>query len=364
MKKKVAIILSSFGFGGAERMVSRLVSHLNLEEVQAEVICVYGEPKHNQMEQVILDHGVHICYIRKGLGFSVKALWRVYKELQRFSPDVIHTHLSGAIYSSPWIMLHSVNMLHTVHNMPAREFGKSKRMVMRLLYRTGKAIPVAISDEIRRLMGETYKKTPPVELVYNPVDVERYSSVVKKPHDGFTVINVGRLEPQKNHKMLVDAFEIAIQKLPFSNLLIVGDGPLRDVVQNYIISKGLKERITLVGRVENVEDYLAGADVFVLSSDYEGLPLSILEAMAAGLPIVSTDVGGVKDIVTNNGILTKKGDAAELAQAIVHLGLSKELKEQLGTNSAENVKRFDSDAIASEYITLYKKYGARRNCIW
>ena len=360
MKTKVAIVLSFFGYGGAERMVSRLASHLDLDEVQAEVICVYGEPQNNEMEQAIIDHGVQIHYIHKGLGFSLGAIFRIYKELNRFSPDVVHTNLSGAIYSSLWILLHRARMLHTVHNMPTREFGKRKRMVMSILYRTGKAIPVAISDEIRQLMGKTYKRTLPVELVYNPVDVERFASIKKIPHDMFVIISVGRLEPQKNHKLLVDAFEIITREIPNSELFILGDGPLKDEVQEYIVSKKLEQKITLTGIVKNVEDYLASADIFVLSSDYEGLPLSILEAMAAGLPIVSTDVGGVKDIVTNNGILAKKGDADSLADAVIRIGKNRDLREQFSAMSTKNVKQFDSETIASEYIVLYKKYAGRK----
>lgn len=140
-------------------------------------------------------------------------------------------------------------------------------------------------------------------------------------------------------------------------LKILGDGPLRSDLQNYINLKELNQWITLEGRVENVEDYLAGADLFALSSDYEGLPLSILEAMAAGLPIVTTNVGGVSDIVTDNGKLVEKGNVDAFAAAIQQLVVNRELRDIYAENSAKNVLKYDSTIIASEYMELYKKYG-------
>lgn len=361
MKTKVAIVLPYFGPGGAENMVSRLASNLDLNEVDAEVIVVYGDPQNNRLEKAVLENGVPIRYMHKGLGFSFKAMLDVYKELSQFSPNVVHTHLSGCIYSSLWVLTHTKKMLHTIHNMPMYEFGKAKRFVMSILYRTGKAIPVAISDEINYLIEKTYKTKFAAELVYNPVDVLRFSQVEKVMHDGFVIVNVGRLEPQKNHKMLIDAFEIIHKRVSNTKLYILGDGPLRDVLQDYIKEKKLDQWVSLEGKVDDVENYLAASDVFALSSDYEGLPLSILEAMAAGLPIVSTDVGGVKDIVTNNGLLVERKNANAFADAIIRIAKDRELREMYAQSSSQNAFEFDSPKIASRYVQLYKKYGGKEN---
>lgn len=356
MKTKVAIVLPYFGSGGAENMVSRLASNLDMDKVDAEVIAVYGDPQDNRLERDVLEHGVPILFMHKGLGFSFKAMLDVYKELNRFSPDVVHTHLSGCIYSSLWVLVHTKKMLHTIHNMPMYEFGKAKRTVMSILYRMGKAIPVAISDEIRHLICKSYKTKYPAELVYNPVDYKRFSQVEKVSHEGFVIVNVGRLEPQKNHKMLVDAFESIHMQMPDARLIILGDGPLKTDLQQYINLKGLGQSIELKGKVDNVEKYLAEADVFALSSDYEGLPLSVLEAMSAGLPIVSTDVGGVKDIVTNNGVLVEKQNLVAFAEAVIEIGKNKKTRETYAMNSSRNAAEFDSTIIASKYEKLYEKY--------
>lgn len=361
MRTKVAIILPYFGAGGAEHMVARLASHLDLKKIDAEVICIYGSPLNNEMEKAVLAHGVNIHYIQKPLGFSIKAMFRVYKELNRFSPDVVHSHLSGGFYSTLWILFHSVKMIHTVHNMPMYEFGAIKRFVMSVLYKLGKAIPVGISNEISQMIKTTYHSKYGVELVYNPVDVQRFAMVKKEKHIGYQLVNVGRLDIQKNHRLLIKAFSSVVKHIPEARLWILGDGPLRNELKVYINNLGLNDSIILKGNVADVENYLAKADAFVLSSDYEGLPLSILEAMAAGLPVVATDVGGVKDIVTDNGILVPKGDCDKLAKAMIKIGQNNLLRCKYAKNSSVNAKQFDSDVIAKKYEGLYIKYGGYRN---
>ena len=117
----------------------------------------------------------------------------------------------------------------------------------------------------------------------------------------------------------------------------------------------------LVGNVSNVNYYLSNADIFVLSSDYEGLPLSILEAMASGLPIISTNVGGVADIVTNNGILVSAKDKVGLVKAMKELASNHKLRYELGCNSLCNSQKYDSQEFIKQYENLYLKYACQEN---
>ena len=108
-----------------------------------------------------------------------------------------------------------------------------------------------------------------------------------------------------------------------------------------------------------MENYLCNADIFVMSSLYEGVPLSILEAMAAGLPVVSTDVGGIKDIVTDNGILVPSEDSLAMEEAILKLINNPSLREEKGKKSLLNVQKYDVKNIAEQYTKLYMKYSKR-----
>lgn len=359
MKNKVAIVLPYFGLGGAETMVSRLASNINLDKIDVEVICIYGEPQNNRLENSVLNSGVRINYIGKNKGFSLSAVYKLWKELSSCQPTVIHTHLSACVYCVPWILWHKEKMLHTIHNMPKYELITPKRKIMSFMYKIGKAIPVAISKEIQSMMTEEYKLKNKAELIYNPVDVDKFYKD-NENHEEICLITAGRISKQKNQKLLIDAIKLLCQEYQNLSLRILGDGPLRDELENYVQSNGLDNVIHFEGNVANVEKYFSKSDIFVLSSSYEGLPLVILEAMAAKLPIVSTNVGGIKDIVTNNGLLVEAENMDALVNALGKVIEDKSLREELGNNSFENVQVFDSSIIADQYLKLYEKYSTVR----
>ena len=355
MKPRVAIVIPHFGNGGAENMVSRLASHLDLNKVCAEVICLYGNPLNNRLEKEITDHGIEIKYIGKGKGFSLKAIRSLAKELNSFKPTVIHTHLSACVYCASWVMFHKVKILHTIHNIPKNELIRPKRLVMHLLYKLKKAVPVAISHEIQTMMVSAYKLKSLPELIYNPVDIARYN-IPRIDHSGINLVTAGRLTPQKNQALLIDTVEKIVKEHPDVSLTVLGDGQLRNQLEEQVKKLSLNNSVRFMGNVSNVENYFSESDIFVLSSDYEGLPLVILEAMAAGLPIVSTNVGGIKDIVTDNGVLVAPNDSEALYCAIKDLINNKDYRLELGIKSKNNVAKFDSSIIADLYTDLYEKY--------
>ena len=359
MKTKVAIVLPDFHFGGAQVMVCRLVSHLNLEKVDAEVI-VCGQEKGNDLERAIVEHGVPIRYLGKTKGFSAKVTADLFRELDRFHPQVIHTHLSACVYCAPWVIVRRRTMLHTVHNMPQHELIRPKRLVMKAMYRFGCAVPVGISREIYELTEAYYHPKKQPELVYNPVNIKQFTSMPKREHTAFTVLNVGRLSEQKNQQLLIRAFSGLHKLNAETELLILGEGPKRQELEDLIREEGLGECVHLEGKKEKPEEYFARADVFALSSIYEGLPLVLLEAMAASLPIVSTNVGGVKDIVSENGILTENKNEEQLKDALIRLMENPDLRRQMGGTSFAEVQKYDSAVIADEYAALYEKYARNK----
>ena len=109
MKIKVAVVLPYFGNGGAEHMVAQLVSHLDLSKVIVQVFCIFGKPQENHLEEEVHLHGVDIVYIGKNLGFSLAATLKLYRELNKFGPDIVHTHLMACMYSAPGYFFISKN---------------------------------------------------------------------------------------------------------------------------------------------------------------------------------------------------------------------------------------------------------------
>lgn len=258
----------------------------------------------------------------------------------------------------PYVLTHRIMLLHTVHNKPVNEFKNKYKSLIRCLYKNNKAVPVAISHTVEKEMKELYPGLKRIERVYNPVDTKRFRTerVIKKDK-AISFICVARFMKQKNHNLLLEAFAKAKEEMKDISLVLVGDGELREELEAKSSILGIKNAVTFAGNVSNVEEYLAEADIFVLSSDYEGLPLSVLEAMAAGLPIISTEVGGLADIVTDNGILVRAGDRAALTEAMIELAGSRDKRFDFGKCSVCNAAQYDSETFIKQYEALYLKYG-------
>ena len=367
MKKiKVAIVLPYFGSGGADKMVAQLAAGISRETYQTEVFCVYGEPQGNHMEQLLQSKGVPVHYIKKGLGFSVSAMTRLYRALKDFGPDVVHTHLYACLYAFPWPLIHRVPYLHTFHLPPELENKRFlRRVISRLLIGMKVMTPVAISHQNQKFLCAYYGRSEKqIPVVYNPVELSKFCAHSKTGTDVFTFITAGRFSAQKNQKMMYRAFAAFLKKGYDARLVMLGRGEEEENLKTLASGLGIDDRIDYPGFVPNVEDYLTNADVFLLSSDYEALPLAVLEAMAAGLPVISTDVGGVCDIVTDNGILLPAGDVDAMVRAMEKLYLDADTRRQMAAASVRNVQAYDVSNTVSGYCALYskctalKKYGS------
>lgn len=199
-------------------------------------------------------------------------------------------------------------------------------------------------------------------VILNPLDVTGFPT-----HD-FTVekkeiVTVGRLEPQKNQKLLINAFSELAKDFPDYTLIIYGEGSLRNELENYIISKGLQSKVVLPGVKNNIQEYIKDASLFVLSSDYEGIPNALIEAMAIGLPCVSTDCspGGARELIADEAgrisqitYLDADGNPAPTSAGYTIL---KRIYHRDGT--AETDKYFDADG---NPMALAKgQYGIKRS---
>ena len=349
-------------------MVSLLASHLDLSKYDVRVFCVYGRPEGNALERAVEDHGVPIIHLGKDRGFSIKLVLKMRKVLESFGADVVHSHLSGAIYASAWALRPGRKILHTLHSVPDKEMGRSKKAVMRCLYKCGHAVPVTISHMNKKLTA-TYYGLPEnkVEMVVNPVDVSVFADGGLKPWKERTwdFVHVARFNEVKNHKGLVDSVAALVKqdngRFTKLRIALVGNGPLESEVRKQVSELGLEENIEFLGLRDDIPEILHDSKCFVLPSVYEGLPMSILEAMAAGLPVIATDVGGVPDVVRNEvtGLLVKPGDSDALANAMRELLTNPQRMEAFGRAGAVCAKEYDCTIVAQEYSKLYEKYGKR-----
>lgn len=361
-KKRIAIVHYRFGCGGAEHMVSELASHINKERFDVKVICIYGQAEGNEMERSVEESGASISFLGfKGADNRFVGIMRVWRALSEFMPDVVHTHLGAVQYCLPWALTHGVRILHTVHNEPDKETpGGMVKRVMSWMYRVGSALPVAISDKNRRLTAQYYGlPVNSVAVVNNPVDVEFFHPPVRSIDDSlrFDFINVAGLRPQKNQRLLLCAFARVVRRYPESALCIVGDGAERRALEGLVAELGISASVELVGQVSEkaaIRNLLWSSKTFVLASDYEGLPLSAIEAMACGLPVISTNVGGMSDVVQGNGKLVPSGDLDSLAGAMI-FALEDGFGREASVRSRKLACRFGVNKCVSEYELLYEK---------
>lgn len=188
-------------------------------------------------------------------------------------------------------------------------------------------------------------------IIYNAVKEEFYQ-VDRTPVRG-EIVTCGRLTEQKNHRLLIDAFAEVQKIYPFATLKIYGEGALREKLQNQIESLNLNEKVFLMGATNDVAKALQTADLFVLSSDYEGMPNALMEAMAAGVPCISTDCpcGGPRELFGNdNNFLIPVGDKTVLVRKITDFFNHKDELDSCGSSLNAEAKKFNPKAIEKKWM--------------
>ena len=304
-------------------------------------------------------NGINVIYLNKKIGIDLSIIKPIRKVIQFIKPGVIHTHLnvvSYVIFASPLKMV----KFHTVHNVATKECHGLERLIMRFAYRFCGFRPVAISPLCATTIESLYHiKASRIPVIFNGVDTRHFKPSYI-PHNTIRFINIGRLNPQKNQRLLISAFSIVNRTIPNTSLEIIGEGYLRKDLEKYIKELKLSNVVFLSGETSNIVEKLNSGDVFVISSDYEGLPVSLLEACSCGLPVVSTRAGGVVDVVREgeNGYLVPVNDINELAEKMIRLAQKKSLRKAMGEKSRELAKGFDIEECSKRYQKLY--YAASR----
>ncbi len=368
-------VVTDFYGGGAEKVAANLLRTSDPEHFDMRAICLRGPIGSQHLEETLAQDGIPVWYMGKKRGFDSSVVARVARTLEHFRPHVVHTHTFALRYALPYMLYRRVPaMVHTVHNLAEKEIQWYGRWVHRLAFRRG-VLPVAIArevaDSIRRVYGIDEFPLIPNGI---PVDAFRSSSIDRerwRNKEGFMptevlFVCVAWLRPQKNPVLLLESFRRGPASDPRAHLLLVGSGPLRSELERQIGASSLQERVHLLGKRADVPEILNAADVFVLSSDYEGNPLSVMEAMAAGKPMICTAVGGVPELVEDGcGLLVPPRDAQALSKAMSHMLENPNARKSMGETSARRaVERFDLRAMTEAYEDLYRRLIANDQSQW
>ncbi len=343
--------------GGAEKIALYLSSELD-KKYDVTLVSLY-KSQNTVYERIAREKGLKLIFLDKKKGFDCSLIWQLYLLFRQEKPDIVHTHLYGAKYILVPAILSGVKArIHTVHSMADKELGKTDRLIMKQLYRCFRFVPVAISDFIKNTIYQIYHIQPDkIPCIYNSIDISLYTPVSERSFESQLIwfCAIGSLRPVKNHALLIDAFCKAYAVNKNIRLRIIGDGVLRNELSQKIDNLGLNSVVSLLGVRGDIPELLLNSDVFTLSSSHEGLPLSILEAMASGLPIISTSVGGVPDVLKDgrNGLLVESGDVDTYSKAILRLADDKKLRCSMSTNNLADAPQYDIKQMAIKYGQLY-----------
>jgi len=369
-KLRIAHIISALGRGGMEFAVARLA----VEQKKMGARCMRHLHPHKGPTEQFLNAGgvpVHLCAFKSRL--HPVSVWKLRRLLRKLNVDVVQTHnyrpnVSGVVAAKLAGVPAVISSLRTVNRWDnARQFWMD-----RLLCLWRDAV-VCVSDEVRKQYLAKIKWRPQIfHVIYNGIDSAFLAPRPTSEHllaqyninrDGHIIITVARLVPIKDHATLLRAFRKILDVQPNVRLLILGDGPLKDELMELAKSLGVHERAHFVGHQDNTIEWLRLSNMFILSTHVEGFSSAILEAMASGLPVIATKVGGniesVQDGVT--GFLTPPQDADAIAEKAILLMRNPQLASSFGIAGSRVVaSKFTIQSNAQNTIALYRKILEKR----
>ena len=363
---KIVHIIPQLGTGGAEKFAVDLCNQLSASNEVHLIILNCFENGKNSFFKKNLCKSVHLYNLNKQIGFKVSCIFSLFKLLLIIKPDVVNTHLNALLYASFSILILPFKFYHTVHNIAEKEqTNMFLRWVYMYLFRCKYVVPVAISKVVQRSIYNVY------ELNFSPVILngcvkskitDKYDAVRKEINsyinDSNTKIflSVARFSEQKNLNLLVKSFNELRSINCNVILIIIGDGDPK-IKTDLLNLSG--PSIIYLGNKSNVADYFSNCDVFCLSSMWEGLPITILEAFSFGLPVISTPVGGIPELINDNvtGLLSKNLKVASYLQCLEKFlsFTNEDLKIIEKKNKAIFKEKYSISICSNNYLKAYSQ---------
>jgi glycosyltransferase involved in cell wall biosynthesis len=377
---RVLRVIARLNVGGPARHVTILDGGLRARGF--ETLLAHGDVGAGEasLERLIPTTGIRSLRIA-GLGRSisllgdVRAFLALVRLIFRYQPDVVHTHTAKAgtlgrigawLYNVTRLREQRCLVVHTFHGHVLHGyFGTLGSRLVRAIERALgwlTDIILVLSPRQRQDIGERYRIVPLRRMRVVPLGLE-LDELMRLPLGahaaGERVVFgfVGRFVAIKNLPLLVDAFAAVHREEPATRLVLVGDGEGRSGVETAIAGHGLETAVELAGWRDDLVELYRSIDVLVLTSLNEGTPVAVIEAMAAGLPVIATDVGGVGDVVTHDdtGVLVPSQDTGALASAMLRVVRHPDDRRRLGAAARESVRsRFTADRLVAELAALYR----------
>ena len=358
---KIAHVVDSMDVGGAETIVAQMC---RLQRDQGHTPRIYAVAALGALGEQMLQEGFSVqTHMGRSLPDGMRNFYRAFNEAP---PDVVHLHNpTPTIYAAiPARMAGVRSIVSTRHSLLA----KPRNRVVELKYAVAATccdwivgICDATADNLKDIRTIPSRK---IIRVYNGAAPLKRTAKEQQPQkNGFTLIFVGRLEPVKNHSLLLRAFAAAHSSMPELRLWMVGDGSERSRLEALAAKLGISAWVTFWGQQLDVAPFYSAADVFIMSSKSEGLPMSLLQAFSLGLPAIVTDVGGMAEVVrlAKAGLTVPATDPAEMTAAILSLARDNAVRQEFSANAeAAFHSSFTLQTMVNAYADLYRNTSRTR----
>lgn len=360
--RRIAFGITELDPGGAERMLTELVTRLDRLEWEPRVYCLGPEAHY---AEVLRNQGVPVtCFGANGMQSAPRVLWQWTQALRKFRPHILYTWLFHANllgrFAGRWAGVPHVISGIRVAEKRSPWHGRLDRWTNRLVERNV-CVSRGVADFMEQTVGLDPRKTV---VIPNAVDTQRFTNIVPAdltvwgiPIGSRVFITVGRLEPQKGIDVLLAALPILFSQATDMHLLIVGHGPDRPRLEQQAQTLGISDRVHWAGQQAEIPSLLAACTALVLPSRWEGMPNVVLEAMAAGKPILASNVEGVAELVQpgTNGWLFPPDQPQILAETLTHFLYDSTATSRMGRESQSIIsERFTIDIYVSNHIKMFR----------
>lgn len=359
---KIMLLVTGLGLGGAERQVVALADEYARRGHAVLLVSLTDEAQVTPSQPQV--KVLHVGMKKSPAGF-VAAFLSLRRIIAGFTPDVVHSHMVHANIFARLVRLgvHMPRLVCSAHS--TNEGGALRMLAYRLTDRLAD-ITTNVSEEA--VAAYIQKKAAPqgrIIALGNGIDTDafRFDQAVREsaraslgiPAHTQMILAVGRLSEPKDYPNLLNAFAQVAKNLPDTRLLIAGPGPLQEALQEQIRQLGLQEKAALLGMRTDVFSLFCAADVYAMSSAWEGMPLVILEAMACERVVVATDCGGVKEVIADAGMLVAPHNTQALANALAQaLCMSEHDRQTTGKAARQRIlAHYSLGAVADQWLLIY-----------
>jgi glycosyltransferase involved in cell wall biosynthesis len=360
---RILHLLTAPTFGGAETNLLNLIRHFQRERYEHWV--AFGG--NGELEVKFREAGARVVRLSdRPLALrSVLELRSMIRRIAEWAPAVIHSHLDlpniAGIAAAHALGCRLILHLHGSAILPSRLLGRGvAHRVWNLAARSYRYCDLVIAicafqlPFIDRLGVDSNR----VQLIPNGVDLNGFPRVTGERRNGHEFVHVGRFFPDKDHALLIRAFREVSRAIPSARLTLVGDGPLRIAVERQVVSERLVGKVRFLGTRHDVPEILADQDCLILCSRSELHPITVLEAMRAGLPVIASRVGGIPETVVDGttGLLITPGSEIELAGAMCKMARDRSLGSKLGRCGYQHVQgQFSNVLVAKQIEAAYER---------